>query len=182
MIQIKWGGVESTAPMTTTAGTAGEGGAGEGAGMSRGDYLALFSGRLYGILQWDRFARIWDHLRNDPEGWYVRDFGRSALPDAPMPGAEFLAWLEETEDFLRRRHREEYCGFLYVDDQEAPSFLKIYDPRKMGTSCGCSGAIRPRWTVSRMRPVAGEEETAAEMDTSRRRSGAASLLERLFGR
>ncbi len=149
--------------------------------MSRGDYLALFSGRLYGILQWDRFARIWQYLQDDPEGWYVRDFRKSALPGSPMPADEFRAWLAETEDFLRRRHREDYCGFLYVDDQEAPSFLKIFDPRKMGTSCGCSGGIEPRWTVSRMPPVR-EETGAGEDGEDAGRGRGTSLLGRLFGR
>ena len=149
--------------------------------MPRGDYLALFSGRLYGILQWDRFACIWRYLQDDPDGWYVRDFRKSALPDSPMPADEFRVWLKETEDFLRRRHRDEYCGFLYVDDQEAPSFLKIFDPRKMGTSCGCSGGIEPRWTVSRMPPVR-EETGADEDDADTGRSRGTSLLGRLFGR
>ncbi len=151
--------------------------------MSQGDYQALFSGRLYGILQWDRFARIWQYLQDNPEGWYVRDFRRKALPADPAPADEFRNWLAETEDFLRRRHREEYCGFLYVDNQETPSFLKIFDPRKMGTSCGCSGGIKPRWTLSRMPPVSeGEGQVAGRNDAARERNTGSSLLGRLFGR
>ncbi len=149
--------------------------------MSEKGYLALFSGRLYGILQWERFSRIWEYLEEEPEGWYVRDFKQSALPASPMPAQEFRAWLAETENFLRRRHREEYCGFLYVDDQEAPAFLKIFDPRKMGTSCGCSGGIRPRWTVSRMPPVREETGTGEEGATPEQGKGA-SFLKQLFGR
>ncbi len=158
-----------------------QGGAGEGADMSRGDYQALFSGRLYGILQWDRFGRIWRYLEDEPEGWYVRDFRKAALPESPMPADAFRVWLAETENFLRRRHREDYCGFLYVDDQEAPTFLKIFDPRKMGTSCGCSGGIEPRWTVSRM-PPAREETATGESDAATEQSRGASLLKQLFGR
>ncbi len=145
------------------------------------DYRELFSGRLYGVLQWDRFARIWRYLAENPEGWYVRDFKGSAVPLAPLPAGEFAAWLQETEDFLRRRHREDYCGFLYVDDQERPSFLKIFDPRKMGTSCGCSGGIDPRWTVSSMPPPSDETESRAD-GTPAGRKGALPLLGRLFGR
>ncbi len=149
--------------------------------MSEEDYLALFSGRLYGILQWDRFDSIWRYLMDQPEGWYVRDFKKAELPGSPLPADEFRAWLAETENFLRRRHREDYCGFLYVDDQDAPSFLKIFDPRKMGTSCGCSGGIEPRWTVSRMPPVreGGDPE---EGEAPAEQGGSVSLLGRLFGR
>ena len=140
------------------------------------DYEALFSGRLVGILDWQRFEALWSHLHERAEGWYVRDFSRRDVPPAPMPADAFRAWLAETEGFLRRRHREDYCGFLYADDAREPSFIKVFDPRKMGSACGCSGKVEPRWTISRAAPPAPGEEAAAAP------APAPSFLARLFGR
>lgn len=144
------------------------------------EYREVFSGRLVGLLQWDQFERLWQWLAANPEGWYVRDFSSSRLPEDPMPAEAFRDFLAKAEDFLRRRHREEYCGFLYADHAEAPVFIKVFDPRKMGSACGCSGRIVPRWTISRMhpQPVPGVD------DTEQPESGTASrmsFLRRLFG-
>ncbi|HHN73361.1 MAG TPA: hypothetical protein ENK13_04665, partial [Thermopetrobacter sp.] len=120
--------------------------------MTGTGYRDRFSGRLIGLLQWSRFEKLWSRLAAEAEGWYVRDFGRDELPDAPLSAADFRDFLRRTEDFLRRRHREDYCGFLYVDDAENPTFIKVFDPRKMGSACGCGGSVSPRWTISRMPP------------------------------
>ncbi len=144
-------------------------------------YNACFSGRLSGLLQWDQFEALWSSLAQSPDGWYVRDFKSAALPDAPMPGDAFKNWLAETEKFLRKRHREEYCGFLYVNDRDAPVFIKVFDPRKMGSSCGCSGHIMPRWTISRMPPERTIDEMAEEVRKEAAKQSP-SLLRRLFGR
>ncbi len=141
------------------------------------DYDALFSGRLVGILDWRRFDALWGHLRSEAEGWYVRDFSSRDIPSAPLSAAAFRAWLEEAESFLRRRHREDYCGFLYADDAQAPRFIKIFDPRKMGSACGCSAKVEPRWTLSRMPPSPAPVASGGEGE----QAPAPSLLARLFG-
>ena len=144
---------------------------------TRREYAEKFSGRLFGVLDWNDFSRLWDGLRRRPDGWYVRDFRRRVLPARPMPVDDFSAWLEETEDFLRKRHREDYCGFLYVDDKHEPSFIKVFDPRKMGSACGCGGEVTPRWTVSRARPGL-PEESAEEAKNGEK---GPSFLRRIFG-
>ena len=145
------------------------------------DYREVFSGRLVGLLQWPQFERLWQWLADNPEGWYVRDFKARELPASPMPAEEFRRFLQETEAFLRRRHREEYCGFLYADDAESPVFIKVFDPRKMGSACGCGGKVVPRWTISRMPPVPLEDETGEDGESEGRAGARPSFFSRLFG-
>ena len=50
-----------------------------------------------------------------------------------------------------------------MDDRKSPAFIKIFDPRNMGTSCSCSGElILPRWIISRARPDALPEPEEKE--------------------
>ena len=139
---------------------------------------ALYHGYLKGLLQWRQFDDLWTHLRAHPEGWYVRDFSSKKIPDAPMGAEDFRAFLDEAETFLRRRHREDYCGFIYLDDIENPTFIKVFDPRKMGSACSCSTqATPPRWTISRLPPVLTADMTPPPEETPRKKG----LLARLFG-
>jgi len=140
-------------------------------------FEALFYGRLKGLLDWQRFEALMAYLRGHPEGWFVRDFSSSSIPDAPLSAADFLQFLDEAEAFLRKRHREEYCGFAYLDDMDAPSLIKLFDPRKMGSACGCGGEVQPRWTLSRMKPVLEADLAPATESTT----GQRGWLARLFG-
>jgi len=141
-------------------------------------YEALFNGRLQGLLQWQQFEALWARLRGQPRGWYVRDFTEPAIPEDPLPDEDFLRFLDEAETFLRKRHRESYCGFIYLDDTTAPTFIKVFDPRKMGSVCGCGGAVSPRWTISRMKPELPAD--AAPVPGGRESGG--GWLSRLLGR
>lgn len=134
-------------------------------------YEALFGGHLKGLLQWPQFEALWAALRAAPEGWFVRDFKAGGVPRATMPAEDFLRFLDEAEAFLRKRHREEYCGFLYLDDAESPTFIKVFDPRKMGSACGCGGEVKPRWTISRMQPELPEDLAPAEEGGQRAAGG-----------
>ncbi len=146
--------------------------------MTEPTYVELFSGRLKGILQWPRFEELWRALRNDPAGWYVRDFTSRDIPDAPMTEQAFQTFLDEAEAFLRKRQRAEYCGFIYLDDMENPVFIKVFDPRKMGSACGCGGDVKPRWTISRLPP----RPLPFEQPAARPEGRGGGLLQRLLGR
>jgi hypothetical protein len=55
---------------------------------------------------------------------------------------------------LRREHDEKYCGIVYADDLQSPSFIKIYDPNNLGVSCGYSdNPPLPGWVLSKIQPV-----------------------------
>lgn len=117
-------------------------------------YWQAFQGYFSGLLQWEDMSTLWEQLKASPEGWYVFDT-LQAPPQSPVSSSELQELLNEIEVFTRKRHRHEYCGFIYVDDRNSPGFIKIFDPRKMGSSCGCSDElILPRWIISRARPDA----------------------------
>jgi len=41
-------------------------------------------------------------------------------------------------------------GAVYVDNREAPDFIKVFDPANMGSSCSCSSEpVMPRFIFSR---------------------------------
>ena len=136
----------------------------EGEAMPRSGYREKFTGRLIGLLQWAQIEALW-----------------ARLAERPMPPEAFRQFLSEAEDFLRRRHREDYCGFLYVDDPDDPTFMKVFDPRKMGSACGCGGTVVPRWTISRMPPQPVGEEAEAQSGKEEPAARRPSLLRRLFG-
>ena len=141
-------------------------------------FEALYRGNLKGLLQWRQFEDLWARLRAAPEGWYVRDFADGAIPESPLSGEEFLAFLDEAEAFLRRRHREDYCGFIYLDEFERPGIIKVFDPKKMGSSCSCSTEpVPPRWTISRQKPELAADRVPPPEEAPRRKG----LFARLFG-
>ena len=113
-----------------------------------------FRGAFSGLLKWHDMDVLWEFLKASPEGWYVFDM-LDQPPTQPIEGAVLPSFLSETEQFLRKRHGQDYCGLIYVDQRDAPEFIKIYDPKNMGTACGGStNVILPRWTLTRIKPDA----------------------------
>lgn len=112
-------------------------------------YREAYEGWLSGLLQWDDVDRLLAHITAAPEGWYVYDT-REPPPASPEPSARLPQRTAEISAFLRRHHRADYCGFVYVDDKAAPALVKIYDPRN-ASSCSL-GAPLPVYTISRMPP------------------------------
>jgi hypothetical protein len=63
-------------------------------------------------------------------------------------------FITEIDNLLRSEHDEKYCGIVYADDLQAPSFVKIYDPHNLGVSCGYSdNPPLPGWILSKLPPV-----------------------------
>lgn len=96
---------------------------------------------------------LWEKLRDEPVEWYVFDL-KASPPDQQNEPEAFRDRLEEISQYTRARHPEDYCGFIYVDDAETPTFVKIFDPRAMGSSCGGGGRTYPRWIISKIPPEA----------------------------
>jgi len=120
--------------------------------MSR--FLEQFNGSLKGLLLWAQFDTLSHTLtKSNDGGWYVYYVGE-AVPEAAIPSQQFGLFIEEISKLLRRDHQEDYLGIVYVDDYENPTFVKIYDPNNLGSSCGSSGSrVLPGWTISRSTPV-----------------------------
>ena len=66
-----------------------------------------------------------------------------APPSEPVSTSDFNRFIDEIDGLLRKEHTEDYCGIVYVDDPNDPSFIKIYDPNNLGMVCGSSGAPPP---------------------------------------
>lgn len=115
-------------------------------------FLAKYQGLLYNILSWDQLNAFWARLDRQA-GWYLYPVGHQ-LPDSMASAEEVERFIREIDTLLQREHEEDYCGIVYADDLEKPSFIKIYDPNNLGVSCGSSGKhIFPGWIMSLQQPV-----------------------------
>ena len=84
-----------------------------------------------------------------PSGWWIYDT-REPLPTLPEDAGRLAQRVGEIEGFLRRHQRADYCGFVYVDDKEAPTLIKVFDPRN-ASSCSLGSPV-PVYTLSRLKP------------------------------
>ncbi len=117
-------------------------------------YLQAFRGSFTSALRWHHLDALWERLRLDAAGnWYIYAIGEQ--PPAAVVGADdFNTFISEVDSLLRREHNEKYCGIVYADDLNHPSFVKIYDPHNLGVSCGFSdNPPLPGWVLSKIPPV-----------------------------
>lgn len=130
------------------------------------EFERAFRGFFYGVLPWSKLSGLW--ARVDPAaGWYLYAIGEPppAQPASPEQVSEFIRRIDE---LLRREHRESYCGIVYANDLERPSFIKIFDPNHLGAACGSSKSPPlPGWTMSRIAPT--ELKRFGPLPESRRR-------------
>jgi hypothetical protein len=116
-------------------------------------FMQAYAGTFWGVLRWPDLDALWEKLREAPEDWYVYAVGETPPSTVSQP-QRLLAFIEELDRLLRAEHHEDYCGIVYVDDREAPGFVKIYDPNNLGAVCGSSSVKPlPGWILSRLRPV-----------------------------
>jgi hypothetical protein len=117
-------------------------------------FLAAFRGSFSGILRWPQLDALWQRLREEPgQSWYIYAVGEPP-PSEPASHEQLERFIAEVDKLLRTEHKEDYCGIVYVDDPQAPSFIKIYDPNNLGVVCGFSdNPPLPAWILSRLKPV-----------------------------
>jgi hypothetical protein len=118
------------------------------------DFRSAFKGTFSGMLRWHQLDALWQRLREAADGaWYLYAVGE-APPSEPVSGEEMQRFIQEIDMLLRKEHDEDYCGIVYVDDVNAPRFVKIFDPNNLGVSCGYSdNPPLPGWILSRLPPV-----------------------------
>jgi hypothetical protein len=110
------------------------------------------SGLLYSLLNWDQLSEFWTKVDKDA-GWYLYAVGE-AVPIAPATPAQVGKFIAEVDALLRLDHCESYCGIVYADNLDNPSFIKIYDPNHLGVSCGSSKTpTLPGWIMSQAPPI-----------------------------
>lgn len=132
------------------------------------DYLSTFKGSFTSALRWHQLDALWESLRHQNDGgWFVYAIGETP-PASAASIDNFEQFLAEIDQLLREEHDEEYCGIVYADNLQKPSFIKIYDPNNLGVSCGFSdNPPLPGWVLSRIPPV--NLPQALEPPDSRRR-------------
>jgi hypothetical protein len=118
------------------------------------DFYSAFRGTFSGVLRWEQLDGLWQRLRDHADNdWYLYAIGE-APPETPVERESMLRFIDEIDALLRSEHQQDYCGIVYVDDMQSPSFVKIFDPNNLGVSCGYSdNPPLPGWILSRLPPA-----------------------------
>lgn len=119
----------------------------------RHQFMSAFRGAFTSALRWPQLDALWEAVRLQSEAsWYIYAVGEP--PPANCATRQQLhRFIDEVDGLLRREHGEEYCGIVYADDLQRPSFVKIYDPNNLGVSCGFSdNPPLPGWVLSKLKP------------------------------
>ncbi|MDH5393738.1 MAG: hypothetical protein OEY11_11170 [Gammaproteobacteria bacterium] len=116
-------------------------------------FAEKFRGLYYGMTKWPDLDRLWCNLKNQlDDNWFIYAVGHE-VPEATRQADAVLKFVDEIDALLRKEHDEDYCGIVYVDNAETPSFIKIFDPNNLGVSCGFSNnPPLPGWIMSKMKP------------------------------
>ncbi len=95
---------------------------------------------LTGLLSWEGVDALIEKVRSIGP-WYIHAPAEglpSVFSAAGDDAAQFL--LERTEEL---KSRQRGAGWIYVHTPDAPTWIKIYDPAKCGSSCSTS--TPPAW-------------------------------------
>lgn len=112
-------------------------------------FVRHYMGGFSGILRWQQLDELWQWLnQHHANEWYL--YATDAEPpQQPQPVNEFKQSLEHIDEYLRQTHKADYCGVVYVDNLQAPSYIKVYNPKGMGSSCSMSEIPpMPKWIIS----------------------------------
>lgn len=116
-------------------------------------FMQAFRGSFTSALRWPQLDNLWENLRERAaEGWYVYAIGEIP-PTTKASVPQLLAFVTEIDQLLRTEHKENYCGIVYADNLQHPTFIKIYDPHNLGVSCGYStNPPLPGWLLTKVLP------------------------------
>jgi len=116
-------------------------------------YIKANLGYFKGIRHWHELDTFWQHLETVNDGqWFVYDT-QKLPPETPITTNDFSLFLKDINSLLHEQHQEDYCGIVYVDDINKPTFIKIYDPANLGVVCGYSdNPPLPGWILSKLAP------------------------------
>lgn len=164
--------------MTDEAGLCSNGVAEQTAPDDGSAFRSAYRGEFAGLLAWEDADRVFAAVKAMAENWWIYNIHES-VPAAPVAAESLVRRIEEIEQFLKRNHKADYCGFVYVDDKVCPRLIKVFDPRN-ASSCGL-GSPLPAYTISRMQPVKLPlEEAGASDDSDAARGG--GFMQRILKR
>ncbi|WP_343074975.1 hypothetical protein [sulfur-oxidizing endosymbiont of Gigantopelta aegis] len=118
-------------------------------------FMEKFNGRLIGVLRWEQLNELWVTIQTGKtDDWFIYHIGEAPPVTACKP-EKLHHFVEEIDKLLKHDHEHDYCGIVYADDKDAPTFIKIYDPNNLGHVCGSSGAPPPLpgWILSKVQPI-----------------------------
>jgi hypothetical protein len=143
-------------------------------GHATDPFQTAFRGRFENVLRWHQLELLWEVLERDAgDGWHIYAVGEQP-PQRPSSAEQVTQFLKEIAVLLRREHEEDYCGIVFTDSMQTPSFVKIFDPNNLGVSCGFSdNPPLPGWILSKLAPV--DLQSGAPLPGNRR-----SWWQRLF--
>lgn len=114
-------------------------------------YWRQYSGPTKGILHWSDMDALWLTLENSTEAWFVFNPMEPA-PVTPLDKDALFTAVQAARNLVNTGHDKECSGAVYVDDLDAPTYIKVFDPCNMG-ACGYGGApILPSWIISQSKP------------------------------
>ena len=118
------------------------------------DFQLAFKGKFWGVLKWDQLDELWLRVKASKEdGWYLYAVGE-VPPTDKTRGPEIEMFVDKIDLLLRREHDEAYCGIVYADNITNPSFIKVFDPNNIGTSCSVGqDAPLPGWIICKIPPI-----------------------------
>lgn len=115
-------------------------------------FWRAYGGKFAGLPTWAAFDAFWARFEAAGGDWYVFDPSGNA-PRAPEP--DLAAARAEARGCVEQVRARGFCGAVFADNLEAPTFVKVFDPYRMGGVCGGSGErVLPRWIFSRTAPDA----------------------------
>ena len=131
-------------------------------------YLSAFKGSFTSTMRWHDLDAFWQTFKEHADdNWFIYAVGETP-PENTSDKSHLLSFIDKIDELLRKEHDEDYCGIVYVDDKEAPEFIKIFDPNNLGVSCGFSdNPPLPGWILSKIQPV--ELEAALNPPKNRQR-------------
>lgn len=116
-------------------------------------FLTAFHGTFHGVLRWPQLDKLWQQINSEGGNWFVYAVGETP-PDKPLVGANLQNVIHELDELLHQEHEEDYCGIVYADSLETPTFVKVFDPNNLGSTCGSSGnPPLPGWIISKIQPI-----------------------------
>ena len=113
----------------------------------------MFRGAFINMLRWEQFDALWGRLHHDQNDWYAYEL-EAGVPEQTLEKTQWKIFLDEFSVKIREQHGEDYCGIVYVDNPEHPTYIKIYDPKNLGVVCGISDLPPPLpgWILSQEAP------------------------------
>lgn len=131
------------------------------------EFHRQMSGLLFSLLSWQQLTDFWEKIDRNA-GWYLYAVGEP-VPSQLADAGQVDRFIAEVDALLRKDHHESYCGIVYANDLNSPTFIKVYDPNHLGSSCGSSKhpPPPPGWIMCQIPPA--ELHLKYDLPANRRR-------------